>query len=219
MEQTKREVREKALALRDALSHAERTAYSKEIVDRIIHLECYQNSSALLVYMSFRSEVETKALIEKALWDNKTVFAPAVSGKEMEFFRIASLSELKSGYQGILEPAQEVKATYRTWMRKKEDTATKTLLCMPGAAFDRERNRIGYGGGYYDRYLSALLSEHGEWSDEIETIALAFSCQIFAKIPHEPHDLRPDRIVTEREIIEERNGARDGDSGIFGEAR
>lgn len=201
MEQTKREVREKALALREALLPAERMAYSKEIIDKIIHLDCYQNAAAILVYVSFRSEVDTRMLIEKALSDKKAVFAPAVSGQEMEFFRITSLNKLKSGHQGILEPAQESEASYRIWMRQKENTSTKTLMCMPGAAFDKERNRIGYGGGYYDRYLSALLAEHGERSSDTETVALAFSCQIFAEIPREPHDLRPDRIVTEREII------------------
>lgn len=206
MEQIKREVREKALSLRDALSPAERTAYSKEIMDRIIHLDCYRNAAALLVYVSFRSEVETETLIDKALSDQKTVFAPAVSGREMEFFRITSLRELKSGYQGILEPAQEMKASYRTWVRQRETASAKALLCMPGAAFDRERNRIGYGGGYYDRYLSALLKEPLIQPDSISSAALAFSCQVFAKIPCELHDLRPERIITEREIIEERNG-------------
>ncbi|MDE7177182.1 MAG: 5-formyltetrahydrofolate cyclo-ligase [Lachnospiraceae bacterium] len=206
MEQTKREIRERALALRDALLPAERAAYSKEIIDKITRLDCYRNAAALLVYVSFRSEVETGMLIENALVDKKAVFSPVVSGREMEFFRITSLNELKSGYQGILEPAQEAEASYREWMRQKEISSTRTLLCMPGAAFDRERNRIGYGGGYYDRYLSALSAEQEKRTENIETIALAFSCQIFAEIPREPHDLRPDRIVTEREIIAERNG-------------
>lgn len=218
MKQTKREVRERALALRDALLPAERTAYSKEVVDKIIHLDCYRNAAALLIYVSFRSEAETGMLIEKALLDKKAVFAPAVSGREMEFFRITSLSELKSGYQGILEPAQEADASYRAWLRQKENTSMKALLCMPGAAFDRERNRIGYGGGYYDRYLAALSEEPVKQPVNIESVALAFSCQVFSEIPREPHDLRPDRIVTEREIITERNRTKNGDSGIFGEA-
>lgn len=217
MEQTKREVREKALALRDALLPAERTAYSKEITEKTIHLDCYRNAAALLVYVNFRSEVETKTLIKKALLDNKAVFVPAVSGQEMEFFRIASLNELKSGYQGILEPAQESENSYRSWMKK--NTSARTMLCMPGAAFDRERNRIGYGGGYYDRYLSSFSVKHKEKSGDTETIALAFSCQVFAEIPHEPHDLRPERIVTEQEIITERSRTKNGDSGILGEAR
>lgn len=192
-------MRAKALALRDALSPAERTAYSKEIIEKMIHLDCYRNAEALLVYVSFRSEVETGMLIEKALLDNKAVFAPAVSGREMEFFRITSPGELKTGYQGILEPAKETKASYRAWVRQRETASTKTLLCMPGTAFDRERNRMGYGGGYYDRYLSALSKE--PVMRNMESAALAFSCQIFTKIPCEPHDLRPGRIVTEREIL------------------
>lgn len=201
MEQAKREMRVRALALRDALLPVERTAFSKEIVDKIIHLDCYRNASALLVYVNFRSEVETITLIEKALMDKKTVFAPAVSGLEMEFFQITSLSELKSGYQGIMEPVQETKVSYRAWVRQRETASKKTLLCMPGAAFDRERNRIGYGGGYYDRYLFALSKEPEMQSGNIESVALAFSCQIFSKIPCEPHDRRPGRIVTEKEIL------------------
>lgn len=217
MEQTKREVREQALALRDTLIPAERTAYSKEITEKIIHLDCYRNAAALLIYVSFRSEVETRLLIGKALLDHKAVFVPAVSGREMEFFRITSLNELKSGYQGILEPSQESENSYRSWMKK--NISAKTLLCMPGAAFDRERNRIGYGGGYYDRYLSSFSVKHKEKNGDTDTIALAFSCQVFAEIPHEPHDLRPERIVTEQEIIAERNRTKNGDSDIFGEAR
>lgn len=201
MELTKREVRTQALALRDALPDADRTAYSREIIETIMHLDCYQNASALLVYVNFRSEVETRMLIEKGLKDKKAVFAPAVAEREMEFFRITSLNGLKSGCHGILEPAQETKASYRTWVRKRDPASAKTLLCMPGAAFDRERNRIGYGGGYYDRYLSALSEEPAMQSGDIESVALAFSCQIFAKIPYEPHDLRPGRIVTEKEML------------------
>lgn len=207
MKLTKREMRAQALALRDALPHVDRKAYSKDIIDKVMHLDCYRNAAALLVYVNFRSEVETRILIEKALKDKKAVFAPAVSEREMEFFRINSLNDLKSGYHGILEPAKEPKASYKAWMKQSENTSAKTLLCMPGAAFDRERNRIGYGGGYYDRYLSALSAEDGKRSGDIETAALAFSCQIFTEIPNESHDLRPDRIVTEREIIyrKERN--------------
>lgn len=202
MKQIKREVRARGLSLRDALSPAERKKYSREIVEKVIGLEGYQNAAALLVYMNFRSEVETGTLIETALRDRKTVFAPAVSGQEMEFFRIRSLTELKSGYQGIPEPPQEAEASYRVWAGQRENASARTLLCMPGAAFDRKRNRIGYGGGYYDRYLSALLTGQGEGQCDVETIALAFSCQILAEIPGEPHDLQPGKIVTEREIIE-----------------
>ncbi len=202
MKQSKREWRARGLSLRDALSPAERMTYSREIIEKVICLDCYRNAAALLTYMNFRSEVETGMLIETALTDRKMVFAPAVSGQEMEFFRIRSLTELKSGYRGILEPPQEAEASYQVWAGQRENATAGTLVCMPGAAFDRERNRIGYGGGYYDRYLSALLTGQGEGRRNVETIALAFSCQILAGIPGEPHDLQPGKIVTEREIIE-----------------
>ncbi|MCM1267605.1 MAG: 5-formyltetrahydrofolate cyclo-ligase [Bacteroidales bacterium] len=203
MEMTKREVRLRALAARDALPAQERKRYSEEILQKVIRLEAYQAADALLTYVNFRSEVETEKLIEHAFDIGKAVFVPAVSGWEMEFFRIASWNDLKSGYQGILEPKQEAENSYRTWREQRKGTQAATLLCLPGAAFDRQRHRIGYGGGYYDRYLSALFAAQ-EKTETIRTTALAYSCQVLAEIPQEAHDLQPERIVTEREIIEEK---------------
>lgn len=191
MEQTKAEVRAQALALRDGLSETERTRRSKTIVKNLTSNSCYREAQALLVYVSFRSEVDTFLLIEQAFSDEKAVYVPRVSGREMDFFRINALSDLAEGYYGILEPQSHITEVY-------SPVAGKALMCMPGAAFDRSHHRIGYGGGYYDRYLSGL-SEQAK--DTICTAALAYDCQILPEIPWDNHDICPRRIFTETEIL------------------
>ncbi len=186
----KKQMRAFALARRDGLTGKQRKDGSDRIVEQLTELPCYREAGALLTYVSFRSEVDTFPLIRRALAEGKAVFAPRVSGRGMEFFRILSLGDLKEGYRGILEPQGE--DSYTDWMGQG------TLVCLPGAAFDRNRHRIGYGGGFYDRYLWKLQERRDE---KINTAALAFACQIFEEIPWEAHDIRPACIVTEKEII------------------
>ena len=191
MEQTKTEVRARALALRDRIPADERMRCSEKIVKNLTEHVCYREAQALLTYVSFRSEADTVSLIERALADRKAVFAPRVAGREMDFFRIKTLSDLEEGYHGILEPQNHIKEVYDPFMGK-------AIMCMPGAAFDRAHHRIGYGGGYYDRYLSKL-SQHAK--DTICTAALAYNCQILQEIPWDSHDICPKWIVTETEIF------------------
>lgn len=198
MELTKREARAQALALRDGLSAAERERYSECIVKNLTDYACYQEATALLTYVSFRSEVDTTHLIEQALAVGKAVFVPRVMGQEMDFFRIVSFADLEEGYRGILEP----KARIATAFNMRDMAAERTLICMPGAAFDRAHHRIGYGGGYYDRYLTDLLAGASHSVDgRIVTAALAFACQILPEIPREAHDISPEFIVTETGIF------------------
>ena len=191
MEQTKAEVRTRALALRDGIPAEERMSRSEKIVKNLTDHPCYREAQALLTYVSFRSEVDTISLIEQAFSDGKAVFAPRVAGREMDFFRIKGLGDLAEGYHGILEPQSHITEVY-------EPFAGKAIMCMPGAAFDRAHHRIGYGGGYYDRYLSGLS---GPAKDMICTAALAYDCQILQEIPWDSHDICPGWIVTETEIF------------------
>lgn len=183
----KKEIRREALKRRDCLTKEQRRAGSGKIVKKITGLSCYQKADALLTYVSFRSEVDTFSLIRRALAEGKAVFTPKVLGRDMAFFRIFSVDDLREGYRGILEP--EPTTPYI------DQNGQNSLICMPGAAFDRKRHRIGYGGGFYDRYLS-----NGR-AGNITTAALAFDCQIFEEIPWETYDICPSCIVTEKEII------------------
>ena len=129
--------------------------------------------------------------IKKAFEDGKNVFCPKVTDRakrEMAFVKITSLSDLKSGYMGIREP--EISETSVIFCA---DAFSHSLVIMPGVSFDRDRNRLGYGGGFYDTFLSQNAG--------ISTVALAFECQIYdGTFPDEiidEHDIKPDKIITE----------------------
>lgn len=209
----KKRLRAAALAKRDSLTVQQRKNYSVSITKNLTNLSCYQEADAVLTYVSFRSEADTFSMAEQALADGKAVFAPKVTGKEMEFYRFFSTNDLAAGYRGILEPAGGL--SFDEWMGDR--VSQRVLICMPGAAFDRARHRIGYGGGFYDRYLCKLLQESenidaaaqtqagtygaGHLRMKVTTAALAYDCQIFEKIPWEPHDVCPMCVVTEKEIL------------------
>lgn len=196
MEISKKEIRLEALKRRDSLTAEQRKAYSGRIVEKLINLPCYQEAEAVLTYISFRSEVDTFPLLERAFADGKAVFAPKVCGKEMDFYRIFSVEDLTAGYRGIQEPKDGL-PLLRLKAEGCEPDLSPLLLCMPGAAFDRARHRIGYGGGFYDGYLHRLVQAGAAFT----TAALAYDCQIFEKIPWEAHDVCPERIVTETGLL------------------
>lgn len=241
----KKRFRAAALVKRDSLTPQQRNRYSDRIIKKLRSLPCYREADAILTYISFRSEVNTFPLLEQAFADGKAVFAPKVLGKEMAFYRIFSKADLTAGYQGILEPAggqrfetwmdDQVSQQKSPWQGKLLRTGeTKTckavvpsvLICLPGAAFDRSCHRIGYGGGFYDRYLDRLLQDKDnigagtflqtktdaalpaqEGTDiacpqmKYFTAGLSFNCQIFEEIPWEAHDICPMCVVTERNIL------------------
>lgn len=212
-DKSKQTVRKESLRLRDALTEQERNGYSLKIVKKLTALTCYQQADALLTYVSYRSEVDTFRLIGQALLEGKHVFVPKVQGQEMVFYRIMDLSELQTGYRGILELEARPGTSYQeylngmqgafpeTFSQVEKAIMPHTLLCMPGAAFDRKRHRIGYGGGFFDRYLEKLTVYQEEGRVHLTTIALAYACQVFQEIPWEAHDVLPDMILTEQKII------------------
>lgn len=185
----KRLIRNRAIESRDALSETERFIKSRQIFGQVYSMEEYKKAEKILVYASFRSEVGTEDFIEKALKDGKEIYCPKVCGGDMEFYRIAGLKELTPGYMGIKEP----EGTDGKIFHVTGECRRNTLMIMPGSAFDKERNRIGYGGGYYDRYLARYPF--------LITIAVGFSCQICESVPTDVYDRKPDIIITEEEVI------------------
>lgn len=188
MEEKKR-IRESILKLRDALLKEERLEKSRRIFNRITAMREYQEAEHILVYVSYKSEVETEPFIKESLKAGKKVYCPKVCGKNMDFYRIADTAELKHGYMGIKEPEAAKEYVFNTEVGKKGNC----LMIMPGSAYDMDRNRIGYGGGYYDRYL--------ESHPFITAIAVGFDCQITERIPAASHDKKPDIIITEERLI------------------
>lgn len=128
---------------------------------------------------------------------------------EMEFYRITAWEELKAGYQGIPEPEALPERAFSVWFAKTEKEArahTERLhlrMLLPGAVFDRSGNRIGYGGGFYDRWLAKWEHIHTGRGDTavLEKIGLAYGIQIVEALPTETFDRRVDDVITEEGSI------------------
>ena len=157
---------------------------SLQILERFRQLSAYKDASLLLAYVDAKREVETRLLMRCAWDDGKKVAVPRVDGDGiMHFYYLRSLKDLEPGAFGIMEPRIDCRIC----------EPEKGLLLMPGVAFDEQGHRVGYGGGYYDRYL--------EKHPHLIHIALAFEFQIFPEVPSEKHDICPDLIVTENRIL------------------
>lgn len=186
----KREKRKEILQIRDSLDELLRTESSELIKRQLFKQTLFQSLDEVLIYASYKSEVDTFQLMGEMLNLGKKVFCPLVIGKNMEFFEILSLDDLHKGFQGILEPDYN---PVKNWFYT-HGNATKSLLIMPGVAFDRTGNRIGYGGGYYDRFLH-------DFGNDLETIALAFEEQIIDDcIVADEFDVKPSMIITNQNV-------------------
>lgn len=182
---TKSEARAYVKPLRNALSAKEVHDRSEIIMDSVCRLDEFKKSDNILVYVDYNNEVETKNFIEYCIRLGKSVYVPKVyGGTLMKFHKIDSLALLNSGKYGILEPVNE-------YCDNWDDI--KGLMVMPGLAFGRDFGRVGYGKGFYDRYLSA--------HNGIYTVAVCFDFQLIDKIDIDDYDYRPDVIVTDSEVI------------------
>ena len=192
--ESKKEIRKQILQKRDALSLQERMKKSKRIAEFVISAEAFQNSDIVLLFVSYKSEVDVTSIIQEAFKKKKQVYVPKVIGSEMEFYSISSIDELEEGYYGIKEPKIE---DAKKFIPQEE----KIFMLLPGVAFDRNGNRIGYGKGFYDRFLQKL--EKNVLTSNLCKMAVAFSCQIVdnGRIMGEEHDIIPNYIVTEDEMI------------------
>lgn len=187
---TKDELRKQALIKRDSLEKGVISSRSQKVFEKLTALLTYKKAENILIYASMRSEVITDEIILDALSAGKKVFCPKVLDRDkglMRFIEIDALKELKEGYFGIREPFAPSE-----YVEPRFDPE-KSLIVMPLVCFDKDRNRIGYSGGFYDRYLSV--------QKDIRTVAIAFECQkTDCRIPATDHDIAPDMIVTEESI-------------------
>ena len=187
---SKQALRSRYLGYRNSLSTRERKEKSARIWELLKKEAVFQKAQIVLVYMDYRSEVMTTELVEELLAaGEKRVFAPKVDGMDIRYYEVESMDDLTDGYQGIREPSETEEKIFTEEMSRELDC----LILVPGVVFDRERGRMGYGKGFYDRYLAAFPS--------LTSAALAFECQIARKVPVEEHDKRPDMIITETELI------------------
>lgn len=168
--------------IRDSLDADDCRRWSMSICHSFLKLDVYRSAGYICAYISKKNEADTRPIIEQAWRDGKSVCVPKVYGDNMHFIQINRFDELLPGNFGIMEPRSDIYSDPETG-----------LIVMPGVAFDKSRNRIGFGGGYYDRYL--------ENHQGLTKAALAYSCQIVDRIDSEDTDIKPDLIVTESNII------------------
>ncbi len=182
-------IREEILSRRDKEPEDLRRKKSRKIKKRLFSLEEFKRAHTILFYYSKGSEVETEEMIKEALQKGKRVFLPKVRGREIYLGEIKDLGkDVEKGSFGILEP----KGTPKKTTPKGID-----LVILPGIAFDLKGKRIGYGKGYYDRFLKELPKK-------VSFIALAYDFQIVNSLPCKRHDRGVGKVVTERRVLERR---------------
>jgi len=203
---TRQQLRMDSLARRDRMPDSERKDFSQIIIDRLKSEigrgfktgssfeprtpspESHDPLTFLHCYISFRSEVETRTFIEETLARGIRIVVPVVEELDGKQFlvhtEIKGLSELRQGAFGLEEPTERIPSSLESL----------GAVIVPIAAFDRSGTRLGYGKGFYDRFLHGL-------PQSVLRIGLAFSAQEVAHIPILPHDERLDCIITEQEII------------------
>ena len=175
--EAKGNIRKEVFARRRAATQEEIQEKSRMIYEKITALPEFLDADCFFAYMDFKKEVMTRDLIEKALQMGKTVAVPRVEGDDMVYYEIKDFSTLKSGYFGIMEPDGG-----------KVCTREEGFLLVPGVAFDPARHRVGYGKGFYDRYLSRH-TQH-------VTVAMALDFQVGEQVPADAHDICPQILVT-----------------------
>ncbi len=172
----KRILRGRYLKTREIICYGNKEKYDKEIFKQIIDLPEYKESDLVLTYIPIRDEVDTLKLIEQSFKDGKKVAAPKCEGDIINFYYINSLDELKKGYYGLMEPANNnIVSDFKN-----------SICIVPGVAFDKENYRIGYGKGYYDRFLSTYNGP---------SIGLTYKECICDKIDIEEHDMKVDKVI------------------------
>lgn len=185
----KKILRSEILKKRKSLSQEELIEKSSSIAKLLFSSEQYKNSKYIMCYIDFRNEVKTEEIVKTALKEDKNIIIPItiVETRQLILSQLYDYDkELETGTYGILEPKKEY---IREVAPKLID-----LVLMPGVAFDRRGYRIGYGGGYYDRFLTKI-------DKSVSKIALAFELQMVPRVKEGRYDIPVDYIITEKEII------------------
>ena len=150
---------------------------SGKLVQMFLETELYRQAKTIYGYLPYNQEVRTEPILERALADGKKVAVPKVYGNDMKFIYLSDLKQVAPGYAGIPEPIADAPVG-------DDPTA---LVLMPGMAFDKEGHRIGYGGGFYDKFLAA--------EPDHPTIALCYEFQMVAQLPTEEFDIPVDCVL------------------------
>lgn len=177
--ETKQDIRKRVFSLRKEADASEIREMSQIIMQKVMALDEWKNSKWIFAYMDCKNEVMTGSLLEAAWNQGKRTAVPRVHGDDLVFYEITRMKDCVPGYFGILEPETSLPVA----------DFENALLLVPGVAFDAKLHRVGYGKGFYDRYLS-VHPGHCK-------VAVAFSWQVFPHVPFEATDINPDYLITE----------------------
>jgi 5-formyltetrahydrofolate cyclo-ligase len=173
----KKELRAMIRAQKRAMTEQEIESKSQRLTELFLATDAYRQAKTIYGYLPYNQEVRTEALLEQALRDGKRVAVPKCYGDEMRFIYLDDLSKVEKGYCGIPEPVAD---------EPLGDDPT-ALVLMPGLAFDEEGHRIGYGGGFYDKFLMQ--------EPEHPTLALCYDFQMLPELHTEEFDIPVDRVI------------------------
>ena len=183
----KQRLREERLAAREALSEQERSVFDDRITQKLLATFEYAEATTVLTYVSVSSEVSTRMFIERALRDGKAVAVPrCLPGHCLEFVAIVSLEQLVAVPFNLLEPAKELPAL-------TEDQKNNSICIVPALLVDTKGYRLGYGAGFYDRFLSTYPGKK---------ICLAYQQNLSrTTLPHTAFDVAVDVVITESDVL------------------
>ncbi len=170
-------IRKKVLEKRKLIKNKQ--ILDEKIKNNLLSEEIIRKRKNILVYVSLKDEVDTISLIKELFKLEKNVYVPKVIGSKIVFYKINSLNELKIGSFNILEPTGNLAF----------DNSSDSCIIVPGLLFDNFNNRLGYGKGYYDRFLSNL---------DIYKIGICYQEFKVAKLKTLKHDVKMDKVITER---------------------
>jgi 5-formyltetrahydrofolate cyclo-ligase len=180
-------IREELLDIRGKLGKDEHEKKSRQIIKALMDSNLYKESNNIMVFISFKNEIDTHEFIKKAIEDGKNIFVPITipDGKKLKPSQLKSFDELEPGFYNILTPKKE--------FIRFIDPKDLDLIVVPGLGFDKSGYRVGFGGGYYDRFLSGLKNA--------KKVSIAFDFQILDEVPKESFDIPVDCIYTEKRKI------------------
>lgn len=173
----KRQLRQFIREKKRAMTPEQIELASRKLTELFLATEEYRAAKTIYGYLPYNQEVRTIPLLRQALLDGKQVAVPKVYGDEMRFILLPDLDRVTRGYSGIPEPVDDGPVA-------DDPTA---LVLMPGLAFDKDGRRIGYGGGFYDKFLTAEPTH--------PTVALCYEFQIVPHIPAEEFDVPVGRVL------------------------
>ena len=173
----KQELRKAIRARKRAMTEEEIERRSRSLCQKFLESDAYRACRTLYGYLPYNQEVRTLPILAQALADGKQVAVPKVYGDDMKFIVLTDLSQVSKGYAGIPEPIADAPVA-------EDETA---LVLMPGLAFDPQGHRIGYGGGFYDKFLSR--------EGKHPTLALCYEFQMVEHLETEEFDIPVDTVI------------------------